>query len=124
MPSSRCVLLPYKMGSQSAKVLAAGLTHRLGLKLRRVRPNGKYRPKRRSLVVNYGSGARPMVWPQMGERWLNLPTASATAGNKLHAFEKFRETGLSIPDFTTDQSVARTWIDGGSMVVARTILNG
>jgi glutathione synthase/RimK-type ligase-like ATP-grasp enzyme len=119
---SRAVVLPYKMGSQSAKLLAQGLTQRLSLKVRRVRHDGRYRPKRRSLIVNYGSGSSP-VW--LGNTVvLNSPRACAVSGNKLSAFNAFKAAGLSIPEFTTDRTVAESWIAAGGMVVARTVLNG
>jgi glutathione synthase/RimK-type ligase-like ATP-grasp enzyme len=119
---SRAVVLPYKMGSQSAKLLAQGLTQRLNLKVRRVRHEGKYRPRARSIVVNYGSGSTP-YW--LGRtRVLNSPSSCVVSGNKLSAFQAFKAAGLSIPEFTTDHSVAESWIAAGGMVVARTVLNG
>lgn len=120
---SRAVLLPYKIGSQSAKQLALTLTGNLGLKVRRVRHDGKYRPKPRSLLVNYGSGSRPF-WAGGVSRWLNPPEACARAGNKLRAFEAFTQAGLSCPEWTTDRSVAQQWVEGRCVVVARTVLNG
>lgn len=122
MPVSRAVLLPYKLGSRSAKLLARSLTTLLGgLKVRRVRHEGRYRPRRRSLVVNYGSSHRP-AWPDLG-RWLNRPEACAKAGNKLNAFRVFKEAGLAIPEFTTDRAEAERWIADGRTVVCRTLLN-
>lgn len=120
---SRAVILPYKPGSRSARHLAERLTTALGLKVRRVKPNGLYRPKHRSLIINYGSNNDPSWSGQFG-RWLNSPMACARAGNKLRAFQRFKEAGLSIPEFTTDVAVAKGYISGGAVVVCRTILNG
>ena len=119
---SRAILLPYKPGSKSARLLAEKLTEQLGLKVRRVRHEGLYRPKSRSLIINYGSGSRP-YWPPLG-MWLNSPEACARAGNKLSAFRAFKEAGLSIPEFTTSQQEAQRWIGDRATVVCRTILNG
>src|SRR5688500_8024628 len=119
---SRAIILPYKGGSRSAKALAQNLTDRLGLKVRRVRHDGTYRPRARSLIINYGSGSRP-AWPVLGT-WLNRPELCASAGNKLSAFRKFKEAGLSCPEWTTNQGDARQWIEGGATAVCRTILNG
>lgn len=119
---SRLVILPYKIGSQSAKALANKLTTLVNAKVRRVRHDGKYRPKLRSLIVNYGSSNRP-AWQQVGT-WLNQPRAAASSGNKLLAFQAFRERNLQIPDFTTDRHVALGWLAEGQVVVCRTILNG
>ena len=121
--NSRVVLLPYKLGSKSAKDLANNLTRLLGSKVRRVRHDGKYRPKLRSLIVNYGSGSVPPVWPARGT-WVNRPRDCGHAGNKLGAFQKFLAEGVSIPDFTTDRHVAAGWISDGCVVVCRTVLNG
>jgi len=122
MPSSRAVVLPYKMGSTSAKKLAQGLSERLRLRVRRVRPDGLYRPKRRSLVVNYGSNTAPR-W-LTGVNCLNKPEACAVAGNKLRAFQAFKQHNVSTPEWTTDRQQAQAWINEGSTVVCRTILNG
>lgn len=123
MPVSRAVILPYKLGSQSAKKLAQHLTRLLGLKVRRVKhEGGKYRPRLRSLLVNYGSGSVPSRWPS-GGTWLNNPTHTVAAGNKLTALRKFKDAGLSCPEFTTDQAVAAGWIRDGAVVVCRTLLN-
>jgi glutathione synthase/RimK-type ligase-like ATP-grasp enzyme len=119
---SRAVILPYKMGSRSAKMLALEVGKQLGLKVRRVRPNGKYRPKHRSLILNYGSSSGPL-WEQRGT-WVNQPRACAASGNKLSAFQVFRQCGLAIPDFTTERRVADGWLGEGSTVVCRTTLTG
>lgn len=119
---SRAVILPYKIGSQSAKALATNLSSLLSLKVRRVRHDGKYRPKYRSLIVNYGSSSRPS-WGTTGT-WLNKPESCAKAGNKLSAFQAFRNEGLSIPEFSIDRSVAEGWVADGATVVCRTLLNG
>lgn len=120
---SRAVILPYKIGSQSAKALAQRLTTLLGLKVRRVRHEGNYRPRVRSLIVNYGSGTRPSLWQQVGT-WLNNPVASGRAGNKLLAFQAFQQAGVGTPDWTTDRNVALSWIQDRATVVCRTTLNG
>ncbi len=124
MPSSRLVILPYKQGSQSAKRLAQALTASLGLKVRRVRPDGLYRPKLRSVVLNYGSSFSPSWMVDGRGRVLNHPRACTIAGNKLTAFNAFKAANLSIPEFTTERSVAEEWIKNGETVVCRTVLNG
>lgn len=122
---SRAVILPYKMGSRSAKALSTEVSRLLNLKVRRVRPNGRYRPRTRSLIVNYGSGAVPEFYRihQCGI-WLNSPNFCAIAGNKLRAFEAFKEAGLSCPEWSTSKSIAEAWIRDGGIAVCRTILNG
>lgn len=114
---SRLVILPYKMASQSAKRLARELTTRLGLKVRRVRPDGNYRPKGRSLVINYGLNQIPN-W--IRGSWLNKDT---NVTNKLTAFGLFKEAGIPTPEWTKSKKIAQQWIDAKQIVVCRTLLN-
>lgn len=123
MPVSRVVILPYKGGSKSARLLAQGLSESLGLKVRRVRPDGKYRPKRRSLVINYGSNQAPGWWQQLTPvNSLNAPASCANT-SKLRAFQLFKQNGVSTPEWTTDRNAAQQWIQEGKTVVCRTMLN-
>lgn len=115
--NSRVVILPYKIVSRSAKALANFLTSRLGSRVRRVRPDGRYRPKLRSIIVNYGLSPRP---PWIGGLWLNKETGVT---NKLVAFRKFKEAGLPTPEWTESKEVAEQWIRDGKIVVCRTLLN-
>lgn len=119
---SRAVILPYKIGSQSAKALATNLTNLLGLKVRRVRHDGTYKTKPRSLVINYGNSTTGSIG-SLG-RWLNFITSSVRAGNKLNAFRAFQEASVPTPEWTTERDVAESWIGKGSTVVCRTVLNG
>ena len=120
---SRAVVLPYKQGSRSAKLLAQGLSQRLLLKVRRVRPDGRYRPKQRSLIINYGSNSSPH-WLTPVNRILNTPRACTNAGNKLTAFQLFKQHGIRTPEWTNDRNVAAQWVASGQQnVVCRTILN-
>lgn len=122
MSLSRAVVLPYKIVSKSAKKLARGLSQMLNLKVRRVRHDGTYRPKRRSLVINYGSNVTPN-WLYRARNVLNTPISCSYGGNKLVAFRKFQEMGLSIPEFTSNYETAVNWYNEGHTVVCRTILN-
>jgi glutathione synthase/RimK-type ligase-like ATP-grasp enzyme len=122
MAASRAVILPYKMGSQSAKVLSNNLTRLLNLRVRRVRADGAYRAKVRSLVINYGHSSG-LLRGNVG-RYLNAPAACQKSGNKLSAFQAFKAAGLSCPEWTTDRAAASVWLAGGHTVVCRTVLNG
>ena len=119
---SRVVIYPYKMGSRSAKQLALHLTTLLGSRVRRIKPNGTYRPRHSSIIINYGSSHLPVWWGQ--GTYIN-PVASCTrSGNKLSALRQLKESGIPIPEFTTDRNTALQWISDRSPVVCRTILNG
>ena len=107
-------LLPYKFGSRSAKVITKALN---GL---RVRFDGKFRPKPRHLVVNWGSPRIPRWWTN----GLNSPDIVAKSSNKLTALTTMKAAGVSIPEFTTDSAVAKQWFDDAKIVVGRRILTG
>lgn len=119
---SRAVILPYKIGSQSAKLLAERLRTLVGLKIRRVRQDGQFRTRERSLVINYGSGNSGVIGT-FG-KWLNPISSTSKAGNKLSAFQAFQQAGVPTPDWTADKAVAEGWGRSGSVVVCRTVLNG
>ena len=107
-------LLPYKLGSHAARVLSRALN---GL---RVRLNGRFRPRPRHLVVNWGNPRKPHWWIN----GLNDPDVVAISSNKLLALQKMKASGVSIPEFTVDHEVAKSWVAAGKIVVGRRILNG
>ena len=105
-------IFPYKMYSKSGKVLAKTVET---LRLRHTS-----RPKRSRVVVNWGSTTIP-TWRC---KVLNRPECVKKATNKLLTFRYLSEHGVSTPDWTTDKQVAAQWITDGSMVYARSIING
>lgn len=109
-------LFPYKIGSNSARELATNL----GVK--RVRPNGTYRPRVNHLVINWGNSSRPS-WYHNDINWINHPDSVKMASNKLAAFRAMKANSVSIPKYTTDINEALTWINNGSTVVERHLLN-
>lgn len=108
-------LYPYKMGSESAKLLAESL----GVK--RVRPDGGYRPKHDDVIINWGSGKVPS-WT--GGTILNKPEAVRLASNKLLTFQTLEAAGVKVPQFTTDIRTARYWLEDGHTIMERHVLNG
>jgi len=113
------IIFPYKMGSQSAKLLSSKLD------ARRVYPNRNYRPRRNHLIINWGNGGYPNWWDIQHDstEFLNLPAFVKIASNKLSAFIQMQDE-VKIPKFTTDVNIAKNWIEEGGKVVCRTILNG
>lgn len=108
-------LAPYKMASGSAKKLAAAL----GAK--RIRRDGsKYRPRPGRVVINWGRSDEGLPDGPL----LNNPLLVAQAQNKLTTLEVLLHKGVRVPPFTEDQAMAQEWIDGGGVLVCRTILNG
>ena len=107
-------ILPYKMFSSSARFLARALNGK------RVKLNGRFRPRQRHFVINWGNHNVPQWWTG----GLNNPATVHRTSNKLNAFNIMKAAGISIPEFTTNQAVAQAWIREGKVVVGRRVLNG
>ena len=120
------IIYPYKMGSKSARALSNELKRR-GHRALLVRSDGRYRPYRNHLVINWGNSVVPN-WrhPTVGanpNQFQNSVQGVTRASNKLTAFRAMHEKGVSIPEFTTDINyVKEHWTDKD--VLARTILTG
>ena len=102
---------PYKLGSQSAKLIAQSL------RVKRLRENSRYVPPRWATVLNWGS-SKPMSHANI----INRPEAVKRATNKLTALTTMKAAGVSVPDFTSDKAIAAEWQEDGYRVVARTLL--
>jgi hypothetical protein len=94
-----------------------------------VHPDGQFKPKRRDRVINWGSSTHP-IWDFTPGLDLNNPWNIALAANKFDTFRVFkdfsRENNCSIrtPRWTTDQNEAQDWLNSGSTIVVRHVLNG
>jgi len=109
---TRIRIIPYKMSSESAKLIAQGLG---GLRTRSV---SLYKPRGGDLIINWGTSTDP---PWFGAyravqrlglpiTFLNKPEAVARAVNKLTTFRVLRENRIATPEFTTDrEEVLRDW---------------
>jgi glutathione synthase/RimK-type ligase-like ATP-grasp enzyme len=115
----KIVVYPYKLASKSATALADALTQALRYKVWKVRSL-----KAGRLNLNWGHSSAILNGGFAGGRALNPPHAVNIAGNKLLAFQKLQEAGVSIPEFTTDRDTAEEWTRAGLAVVARTVLRG
>lgn len=107
-------ILPYKIGSLSAKRLARTLG------ILRVSPS--YNAKRSDTIINWGNSHPPHF------RWmdqdLNKPHAIALASNKLHTFAELVCKGFNyLPQFTKEFEDAEDWIDNGHTVYCRRFLS-
>lgn len=121
MAVSRLVIYPYKMGSRSAKALAARVTTVINKRVRRVRAMGLYRPKLKSVILNWGNGTVP-IWERTGKQ-VNNPRNVALASNKASAFQMFANSNIPTPEWTRDAAVAKQWLVDGDIVLSRTLLN-
>lgn len=115
-------VLPYKMGSKGATLLAEGL-RMAGEKCFKVFPNKNYVPRPLHTIINWGSGDAPNWDVESARRILNHPYYVRGASNKLTAFRALEAAGVSIPPFTTERREALNMMEEG-LVVARTKLQG
>jgi len=116
-------IYPYKLASQSARALAMGLSSVLPYRPLLVRPDGRFKPRRDSLVINWGSSTEPNWIFNQGHD-LNAPVYIALAANKLDSFKCFTQFNVSHPLWTESKDVAQNWINDGSVVIVRHLLTG
>jgi hypothetical protein len=114
-------LLPYRMGSESAKDLAKYLN------ILRVHPDGAYVPRLGHVILNWGC-SQPLTWAERAAArnvtMLNKPQAVGIASNKQSTLIALQRAGIRIPEFTTNRNVADGWLRDGHTVVERHNLNG
>jgi glutathione synthase/RimK-type ligase-like ATP-grasp enzyme len=110
-------IYPYKFYSESARKLRAALPH-----TKFVRPDGRFRPRRTDLVINWGNTHVPN-WRFDSRCDLNNPDNVRIAACKLATFNKLEENHVPTPRFTTSRETATTWLDSGSTILCRTLLN-
>jgi len=104
--------------SNGAKELANALS------ARRIRPTGQYVGRSSHTIINSGS-TNPGVDFGLA-RVFNRPELVARSSNKRDFFQNLQQQSseVQVPQWTVDQSTARSWLETGCVVVARTVLNG
>lgn len=115
----RVRLLPYKMGSQSAKNLANGLG------IMRIYPDERSRfvNREQDTIINWGASSSPIRMRDSVSRWLNHPSKVAISANKTATLECLTNASVPTLDFTTSRQQALEWLLEGKVVIARTLLN-
>lgn len=78
-----------------------------------------YVPKKGDTVINWGNGA-----DYSPATTLNKPEHVKYAVNKLRAFNRFHNEGVSTPPFTQFSHKAQKWLEEGHTLLARTVLDG
>lgn len=111
------IIFPYKIASESAKVLAQNL----GTK--RVRPDGNYKYFKNHLIINWGSSSKPN-WAKNGVKVLNHWDVIKNTSNKLSCLNTLKDNGVRTVEFTSDIGVAEQWIKDDETVFCRTKLVG
>lgn len=75
-----------------------------------------------TVVVNWGNSRAPAV-RLAGARIINPFEVVAAASNKLTAFDKMREAGVTTPNFVKTKEEAAALVNQGHVLVCRTKLN-
>ena len=109
-------LFPYKLGSESARVLARSLG------ILRVTP--QYNARRSDVVINWGNSTPPHF--RWMEQDLNNPHAIANACDKLKTFRILQHDNnfKHCPDWTHDKGMAAHWIRQGDVIYCRSTTTG
>ena len=111
----RYVIIPYKIGSQSAKRIQEGIVA-AGHRCVRVRPDSTtYRPRPTDRIIYYGGSTA-----NFQSNYVINPVRTL-ANNKLTTLQRLQEVGLSTVEWTTDPDYARANWD---VVVIRDTLHG
>lgn len=104
-------IMPYKMGSASAKALARACS------ILRIR--GDKRLPSQSLIVNWGS---TKTTPKLlNVKVINKPSSVSIAINKAKALPVMSSAGVSTVEHTASKDVVNGWIESGHTVFARTL---
>ena len=86
---------------------------------RRVFSNGRYKPYRNHLIVNWGNTQQPNWTPL--NTVLNHPSNVQSASNKTTCLTILHDAGVLIPNFATSQSVAEQLFQDTRRVYCRTL---
>ena len=109
-------ILPYKLGSQSAKVLSQSLN------VLRVRDS--YVPRRNEIIINWGNSSVINHYP-ITNLDLNKHSAIAIACDKLKTFTKLYDHDFEhMPEWSSSINDAKDWINEGNKIYCRTRLTG
>lgn len=112
--TKRVIIIPYKMGSKSGKLLKEGLVTE-GVRCFRKSVTDIFIPRREDVIIYYGGTDRLQA-----REHCTINANRNVAQNKLSAFEAFKAADLSTVEWTTDKTVAATW----PLAVARATLTG
>jgi len=86
-----------------------------------IKQNRSHAVKPTRVIINWGSSDENINAANC--KVYNLPNCVRLASNKLYTFRAFTNAGVSSPEWTTDQTIARDWAQSGTTVVCRTRLD-
>lgn len=114
----RIRILPYKMTSESARLLAREL------QCLRIYPDrSTYKPKHNHLIINWGCGSM-LPWIHRADHIVNHPYNVQVSANKLSTFLAFKESTIPSPLWTQSREEAAQWVTDGNTVYCRTTVTG
>lgn len=109
-------IMPYKIGSKSARSLAS--------ELRCLQIKGHKRLGNNSVVINWGNQhTHPITNRRTPVKVINHPTAVARAADKVSTFNVLSRSGVRIPEYTTNSYTASDWVSSGNLVYGRRYTN-
>lgn len=111
----RFFVYPYKMESNSARMIADGLS------CNRIKSDTQVKFNSQDVIVNWGNTNH--LDTESGIL-LNTPACVAIATNKKYAFETFKKAGVSHVPFSVHKFDAQDWSNEGRTVIARKTLTG
>lgn len=114
------VIVPYKIGSQSAKRIQEGIIA-AGHRCMRVRPDSTtYRPRPTDRIIYYGGSTANF------QSNCVINPIRTLANNKLTTFQRLQEANLSTVEWTTDPQAVHNWLttDYTVQALARHTLSG
>lgn len=114
MPRNRVRILPYKMGSASATRLARSLRV---LKVYRDPNRSRFRARAEDTIINWGATSLPSHLNNA--RVLNKPRRVRLACEKMMSLVVLHNTSVNTVPYTLSKDIAQSWLDDGSIVIAR-----
>ena len=106
-------ILPYKMGSGSAKLLA----RHFGVK--RIYAHGHFKPNTRHLILNWGCNNSSVLNDEC--EVLNKPESVSNASDKVTSLQLLKDNNVNCIDFTLSKEEALQWVKDGNIVYCRTL---
>lgn len=107
-------IMPYKLGSKSAKALGSAMN------IKRVKPDGAFRNNYRHKIINWGNSTTPRFPVTAGI--INQPAAVTKAVNKLKTLQVLRDAEVPTLTFHTTAADALAASMSGKVLFARTRL--
>lgn len=117
LKANRVLVYPYNSYSRSARKLAQ---HFHNGKYLHSTLDGTFKPEKKMVLVNWGSGNVPYASNHSLFHVLNKQEKVNVARNKLKTFKTLLQGDVRVPEFTEDEDVALNWLNEGKEVLGRT----